>query len=213
MKRLKRKKLKKAVKNDGKFLVVDTEKIAEKMIKEEDNINPEILKKGEVVKVKAVKPKRHKTVQINGKDKEKGVYKAAEFQAYIIWKSLPAMLRGENKTTLNKFGIEDELSIEMLAIENQVEFAKKFKIKPGTCSEWNKILVDDNLIYESIRRWAKMITPNVIMALGKTAMRTGKAPEVMAWGKIIEDFKDKAEVDASEDLKEIMKKMDKLLPE
>lgn len=165
---------------------------------------------------KVIKVKRTKTVKIKDKadeiTEEKKVYKSAEFQAYIIWKSLPAMLRGEKRATLDKFGIDDELSIKMLEIKSQTEFAEKFKIKRATCSEWNKILVDDNLIYDSIRNWAKMITPNVIMALGKTAMRTGKAPEVMAWGKIIEDLKDKSEVDASEDLKEIMKKMDKLLP-
>ena len=38
-----------------------------------------------------------------------------------------------------------------------------------------------------------MITPNVIMALGRTAVRTGKAQEVMAWEKLIEDYTDKTE--------------------
>ncbi|MCK5122552.1 MAG: hypothetical protein KAQ87_00140 [Candidatus Pacebacteria bacterium] len=165
---------------------------------------------------KTTKTKRQITAKIRDRakeiDEEKSVRKSAEFQTYIIWKSLPAMLKGVNRATLEKFGIDDELSILMLEIKTQTEFAKRFKIKIGTCTEWNKILIDENLIYGSIKRWAKMITPNVIMALGKTAMKTGKAPEVMAWLKIIEDFKDKSEADASEDLKEIMKKMDKLLP-
>lgn len=165
---------------------------------------------------KTTKTKRQKTAKIEDRkkeiDKEKGVYKTAEFQTYIIWKSLPAMLKGANRATLEKFGIDDELSISMLEIKTQTEFAKRFKIKIGTCTEWNKILIDENLIYGSIKRWAKMITPNVIMALGKIAMKTGKAPEVMAWLKIIEGFNDKSEAEASEDLKEIMKKMEKLLP-
>jgi len=177
-----------------------------------------ILKRKKRMKIlkKSVKAKRQKTAKIKDRakeiTKEKGVYKSAEFQTYIVWKSLPAILKGANRATLEKFGIDDELSISMLEIKTQTEFAKRFKIKIGTCSEWNKILVDDNLIYGSIKRWAKMITPNVIMALGKIAMKTGKAPEVMAWMKIIEDFKDKSEAEASGDLKEIMKKMDKLLP-
>lgn len=165
---------------------------------------------------KSIKAKRAKTVKnedtIKDIVEESGVYKTAEFQAYAVWKSLPAILRGENEATLAKFGIDDDLSKEMLSIKNQTEFAKRFKIKRATCSEWNKILTDNNFIYDGIKRWAKMITPNVIMALGKTAMKTGKAPEVLAWGKIVEEMKDKTEVDASEDLKKILEKMDKFLP-
>ena len=153
-------------------------------------------KKGKkVVKTKRTKTvkKRDKKDKINKVVEESGVYKKPEFQAYIIWKSLPAMLRGMDVTKLNEVGISDDLSISMLEIKTQTEFAKKFKIKRQTCSEWNNILVDDNLIHDNILRWAKMITPNVIMALGRTAVRTGKAQEVMAWEKLIEDYTDKSE--------------------
>lgn len=146
---------------------------------------------------KVVRKKRNKTVKDKDKIeeivKESGVYKKPEFRAYVIWKSLPAMLRGMKVENLNKLGINDDLSISMLEIKTQTEFAKKFKIKRATCSEWNNILVDDNLIHDNILRWAKMITPNVIMALGRTAVRTGKAQEVMAWEKLIEDYTDKTE--------------------
>ncbi len=194
------------------------------MIKrKQSNINNQNTKKGVKKKQncmkrlkKVIKTKRSKTVKIRDRAKEivkkKGIYKSAEFQAYIIWKSLPAILRGQGISTMNKFGIDDDLSISMLEIKTQTEFAKRFGIKRTTCSEWNKILIDENLINGNINKWAKMITPNVIMALAKTAMKTGKAPEVMAWIKIIENFKDKSETEASEDLKEIMKKMEKLLP-
>lgn len=122
-----------------------------------------------------------------------GVYKKPEFQAYIVWKSLPAMLRGMDVERLNKLGINDELSLEMLSIKTQTQFAERFKVKIDTCSAWNRILVDDNLIHDNILRWAKQITPNVIMALGRTAVRTGNAQEVMAWEKLIEDYTDKTE--------------------
>ena len=167
---------------------------------------------------KVVKAKREKTGKIKDKaeeiTKKSGVYKTAEFQSYVVWKSLPAMLKGQNEETLRKFGIEDELSIEMLKIKTQTEFAKRFKIKIDTTTEWNKILIDKNLINESIHRWAKMITPNVIMAMGKTAMRTGKAPEVVAWMKLIEGWEEKSKmgIDASPELVKILAKMDKLLP-
>ena len=168
---------------------------------------------------KVVKAKRKQTAK--NKDiaeeiaEESGVYRTAEFKAYIIWKSLPAILRGESKATMNKFGIDDELSISMLEIKTQREFAEKFKLKEGTCSEWNKILVDKNLINQNIQRWAKMITPDVIMALAKTAIKTGKAPEVMAWQKLIEGWEEKSKMglDASPELVEILAKVNKMLPE
>lgn len=168
---------------------------------------------------KTIKPKRQKTAKIEDKakeiTKEKGVYKSAEFQAYIIWKSLPAILRSQGMSTMNKFGIDDELSMSLLEIKTQTEFAKRFKIKIGTCTEWNKILIDENLIYGSIKRWAKMITPNVIMALGKTAMKTGKAPEVMAWLKLVEEWEEKSKMglDTSPELREILERVRKLLPD
>jgi len=167
---------------------------------------------------KSVKAKQEKTGKIKDKVeeivKQSGVYKTAEFQAYVIWRSLPAMLRGGSAKTLKKFGIDDDLSMSMLEIETQTEFAKRFKIKIDTCTEWNRIISDKNLINESIHRWAKMITPNVIMALGKTAMRTGKAPEVIAWQKLVEGWEEKSKmgIDASPELLKILDKMDKLLP-
>ena len=125
------------------------------------------------------------------------------------------MLKGANRDTLEKFGIDDDLSISLLEIKTQTEFAKRFGIKRATCSEWNKILVDDNLIYDGIKKWAKMITPNVIMALGKTAVRTGKAPEVMAWGKMVENWSEKSQVElgASEELTEALKKVNSIIPD
>ncbi len=167
---------------------------------------------------KSIKAKRQKTAKIKDKAKEiakeKGVYKSAEFQAYIIWKSLPAMLRGGNKAILEKFGIDDELSISILEIKTQTEFAKRFKIKIGTCTEWNKILIDENLMYGSIKKWAKMIMPNVIMALGKTAMKTGKASEVIAWVKLVEGWEEKSKMglDTNPELIKILAKMDEILP-
>lgn len=170
-------------------------------------------------KKKEEKEKRQITAEIEEKAKKiaksNSIRKCPEFQSYVIWKSLPAMLRGAPKDMLNKFGISDDLSISLLEIKSQTEFAKRFKIKIGTCGEWNNIIIDENLIRDNIIRWAKMITPNIIMALSKTAVKTGKAPEVIAWFKIIEDWKEKnsIELNAGEDLKRAMKKLDEIVPE
>ena len=166
---------------------------------------------------KTAKPKRSKTVKIKDKKKEiveeSGVYKKAEFETYIIWKSLPALLRGCDKGKLMKLGVEDEMSLEMLEIKTQTEFAEKYGLKRTTCSEWKKKLAGKKIVFGSIEKWAKMITPNVIMALAKTAIRTGKAPEVMAWMRIVEGFEGKSEAEVNDDLKKILEKVNKMLPE
>ena len=89
--------------------------------------------------------------------------------------------------------IKDWVKIKKNPILYIKKGAEKFGLKMDTTTDWNRILVDENLIHDNILKWAKQITPNVIMALGRTAVKTGKAQEVMAWEKIIEDYTDKSE--------------------
>ncbi len=117
-----------------------------------------------------------------------------EFEFYVIWKALPPILRGKSPEELKKFGIEDEFIIELLQIKNQKEFAKRFDIREEkTLSNWNKKIEKNNLISQHIPKWAKKLTPNVISALYRTIMKTGRAPEVIAWMKIVEGWTEKTE--------------------
>jgi len=96
-----------------------------------------------------------------------GVYRKQDFNSYVLWKSLPSFLKGQPKVMLEKFGITDELAVELLQIKTQGEFATKFGIKdPGTLTDWNK---------------------RMVLALYKNASKHGKAQEVRAWFEIIEN--------------------------
>mgnify|MGYP001573280773 FL=1 len=67
------------------------------------------------------------------------VYKKQEFESYIMWLSMPAILRGQPRHVIEKFGIDDELAMSLLEIKTQKEFANRFGIKDfGTLSAWNK---------------------------------------------------------------------------
>lgn len=115
------------------------------------------------------------------------VYKKQEFESYVIWRSLPAVFRGQPKHIIEKLGIDDELVMSLLEIKNQTEFAKKFGIKDlGTLSEWNKRIEKSGGLMKSIHIWAKQLTPNVVSALYREATKTGRAAEVKTWMEIVE---------------------------
>ena len=66
------------------------------------------------------------------------VYKKQEFESYVLWRSMPSILRGQPSHVVEKLGIDDELAISLLSIKNQTEFAQRFGIKDlGTLTEWN----------------------------------------------------------------------------
>jgi len=114
------------------------------------------------------------------------VYKKQDFDSYVLWKSLPSILRGQPKQTLEKFGVDDEITSSLLEIKTQTEFAKRFDIKdPATLTDWNKRIERDGLL-PKINAWARKLTPNVTLALYKEITKKGKASEVKAWYEIVE---------------------------
>lgn len=117
-----------------------------------------------------------------------GVYKKQDFDSYVLWKSLPSVLRGQPKQLLEKYNIDEEIAVGLLEIKTQTEFAQKFGIKDmTTLSDWNKKIEKEGLI-PSINAWARKLTPNVLLSLYKSIVKDGKASEVKAWYEIVEDM-------------------------
>jgi hypothetical protein len=114
-------------------------------------------------------------------------YKSRDYESYLLWKSLPSVLRGQPSVVLEKMGIDEEVSIELLSIKTQKEFASRFGIKDeGTLSDWNKRIEKEGLL-DQINAWSRKLTPNIIFALYKNASKNGKAHEVRTWMEIIEN--------------------------
>ncbi|MFA5954231.1 MAG: hypothetical protein WC817_01690 [Patescibacteria group bacterium] len=115
------------------------------------------------------------------------VYKKQEFEAYVLWRSMPSILRGQPRHVIEKLGIDDEIAMSLLDIKNQTEFAKRYGIKDlGTLTDWNKRIDEMGGLMRYINAWAKRLTPNVISALYREATKSGRAAEVKAWMEIIE---------------------------
>ena len=125
------------------------------------------------------------TKKPNNADKRE-VYKKQDFNTYIIWRSLPSMMKGQPRHILEKMGIDDDSVLSLLEIKNQAEFAQRFGIKDATTlSEWNKRIDEEDMI-PKINAWARKLTPNVTFALYRTARKYGKAAEVKAWYELVE---------------------------
>lgn len=115
-----------------------------------------------------------------------GVYKTQDFESYAMWKALPSFLRGQPRQALEKLGLDEEITLSLLEIKTQTEFAKRFNIKDlATLTDWNKRLEREGLI-PRMHAWARKLTPNVIWALYRSASKSGKAAEVNAWLEIVE---------------------------
>jgi hypothetical protein len=113
-------------------------------------------------------------------------YRKQDFDTYVAWKSLPSFLRGQPEAVLRKMGVEDDITIELLSIKTQKDFAERFHVKDqGTLTDWNKRIEAQGLL-EHTYSWARKLTPNVVLALYKTATKEGKAKEVKAWFELIE---------------------------
>lgn len=129
------------------------------------------------------------------KKAKKIAYKEQDFNTYVLWKSLPSLLKGKLPVELEKLGIKDELTIELLSIKYQNEFAKKYDIKDlGTLTDWNRKIEENDLIKQNIKWWAKKLTPNVVSGLYKGAVSKGSAAEAKLWFQYIEDWIEKSDI-------------------
>jgi hypothetical protein len=130
--------------------------------------------------------KSQKTMIEPKNNETKPVRREQDFQTYVLWKSLPSILRGQPLAALQGLGISDELVQELLMIKNQTEFAEKFKIRNGTLTEWNKKIDENNLLADTRKFWAKKLTSNVLIALYRKAIQEADAGRVRLWYEIVE---------------------------
>jgi len=114
------------------------------------------------------------------------VNKKVQFEMYVIWKSLPPILRGKPEYVLRQQGFDDQIILELLGIKTQKQFAEKHDLEESTLSGWNKIIHEEGLL-DGLYSWARGLTQNVTLALYKNVMKNGRAQEVRAWYELIEN--------------------------
>lgn len=106
-----------------------------------------------------------------------GVRKNIEFEKYAFFLSLPTPER-----------------IEAFGYSTEHEFAKQFKVHPGTLTEWKQheeLWKKRDGYLRSFRR----LTADVLASLARRAIKQGYAFEVQTWMKLVEGWSEKSSVD------------------
>ena len=127
------------------------------------------------------------------KKQEKGIRRKSDFQLYVLWKSLPSLLRGQSKEIFAQYGFEDELVLQLFELKTQQDFQKKFLLNKNTLTKWNKRIEKEGLLAEKIMVWAKKLTANVISALYKKVIEEGDAQRTKLWLEFVEGWREKIE--------------------
>lgn len=139
---------------------------------------------------------------LNNKKKKKvktGPYKSDEFRDYKYWKSLPALWKKmSNDELANKFGIDDDYTLELLDLKTQDQFANKYGLERATLTLWNKrIEKEGNEYLENTKKWARKLNKNVVMAHYNKLIRKFDPVSGDLWYKVVDGWNEKKEVEHS----------------
>lgn len=107
----------------------------------------------------------------------KGRAKTSEYQEFVQFMALPTFYRRK------EYGFD-----------TCKDFAEKFRVSKDTLSKWKKKEGFRKDIKKITKNWGKDRTPDVILSLYKTCLQYGRAAEVMAWMKIVEDWTETTKV-------------------
>jgi hypothetical protein len=119
------------------------------------------------------KIKKTKPIGLNNK----GQAKVAERLEFIRFTALPRVFR------------EKEWGFNL-----DVDFAKKFNVRPETLCAWKKDPEFWESIRDTLKLWGKDRIPDVLAGMYKKAISEGNATEVKLWLQYFDDWKEKSDV-------------------
>jgi hypothetical protein len=121
------------------------------------------------------------------------ISKQKEYETYVMWKSLPSILYGQEEKKLSRLGL-DETTMELLKIKTQTEFAYRYKLALSTLSGWNQNEDLGKRVSAARKKWAKGLTSNVMGAFYEKILKHGDAGRVELWFKLNEDYREKIQI-------------------
>jgi hypothetical protein len=132
------------------------------------------------------------------------IIKEDEFRMYLMWKSLPPLMRfppkdrNGNQTTSEDFcdelGVDNPMVRDLVNIKRQKDFAERFKVDEDTLTAWNKKIRENNLL-DDIRTWANEMTRNIVLSLYSHTVRKGNPLNFKLWFQIVSQWEEKLKVE------------------
>ena len=130
-------------------------------------------------------------------------YKEDVFDIYVLWKSLPPLLKNppagpRGKPNAREFaesqGFDDDEILRLISIPSQTAFAAEFNLNINTLTEWNKKIKKEHIIQHT-KGWALDLMPNIIMSMYSSAMKKNNPLTYKLLLQTIADFQEKAVID------------------
>jgi len=124
-------------------------------------------------------------------NRKKRVNRTQDFEAYLLWKTLPSFLKGAPEDKIRAFGFTDYELFGLFSLKTQGDFARRFKINKCTLSAWNNKIRDEGLVSPIMMGWMKRLTPNVAAGFYSAVVKEGDAARVKLWLQWVEGWSEK----------------------
>ena len=142
-----------------------------------------------------VRAKGEKNMSLTAYSRENG--KKYTHEAFRMWLILPDQFKGLPERMTELLGINDEDSLELLKIKTMQAFAQEFGVIPQTLSRWRKEIESNDDFLKGVKGEMRKLTKNVMAALYRKVLEEGDGTRVMAWMKIVEDWREQLGVEMS----------------
>ncbi len=143
----------------------------------------------------------------NGSKQEiDNVVKKKEFDLFVLWSSIPPLMKHPPKQRDGTFpqprefavgmGIEDEELLDLISIQTLTQFGERFDLNKNTLTEWKRIIKQRGLHgLPSMKNWAMEMSSNLLMSLYNHAMKKGNPLTIKLWFQLVNDWKENTKVE------------------
>lgn len=111
-------------------------------------------------------------------------------EAFRIWCVLPDVFKGMPERITELLGITDPITLELLAIKNNAQFAETFGCGTHTLSRWRKEVEGGDDYAENVRKVFKPLTRNLVASLYRKAIEEGDAARFKIYMQVIEGWRE-----------------------
>lgn len=131
---------------------------------------------------------------------ERELKKRNEYEAFVLWYSLPTNFRGLDDAQLKEMGVEEE-HFDILKIKTQGEFAKKFRVGKDALTDWKKRSHFDKDIKNLVdKELFQKFYAKVMYAFTMQTIKYGDAQRFMTWMKMFAGHTEVVDVNINEEI-------------
>lgn len=132
----------------------------------------------------------------SGGDKKELFTPEQKKDIYILWSSIPAMLRLLKPEQISQMGydMDDPVFAKLVSIKNQSEFIKEFSISHNQPTRWREDPEFNSKIEEISRKdHVLRFSKDIDFSFTQRVIRNGDAASVKLWHQIFKGWREKIE--------------------